>query len=394
MWLKRDGLNTIREVCLRNLGVESTDDVNNWFIRSRNGGYKIPLLSEAKDFLEKYREKPVVICGDYDADGVMGTSIAFMALSEAGFKNVSYKIPKRHSEGYGLNLRMVGEILEEHGPDACLLAVDNGIAAFEALSAAKKHGMGVVVLDHHLAAKDENGERAYPEADIIIDPAAVPGSADFCHYCGAGLAYKLAAEFLGGNAKIFMPLAAVATFADVMPLREENYVFARDGLNLLNKGIAPAGLLALKSANNLEKVSDQDVLFKIAPQVNAPGRLIDDGALKSVALAISDIYSAPGLAEELIAINAERKSLVDIASNILMSKIGEKDKDIYVEYVPGVNQGIVGILAGKICENKRRPAIVFTDNGKDEDIVTGSARSVDGVNIKGVLDKCASLIEA
>lgn len=395
MWTKKNDAQTVKDVVLQNFGVSDVQELNQWFIKSRSNQYRIDGLQKAAEILRKNKSNVIFIAGDYDADGIMASSILFLALKQAGFPKVDCMIPQRHTEGYGLNVGMIERMANAYHADEkiCLITVDNGIVAFEPIAEAKKRGWDVIVTDHHLGLKDETGTPILPEADVVIDPAAIDGSADFSGYCGAGLAFRIAREILGvQEAKRLMPLATVATFADVMPLREENYVFCKDGLNYLNKGLAPAGLLELVKANKLELVEDMDVLFKLAPEVNAPGRLFPDGAMKCVSLMLASGYSATMKAEDLIRDNNTRKTMVTAATDMMMDKIADKQDDIYVEYIPKLNPGIVGIIAGHITEAKRRPCIVLTDSMKNNDMLTGSARTVEAVHIKDALDHVADTL--
>lgn len=376
----------IREVFLRNIGVKSIQDINGWYLKVRNQEYTFETMQSLIDFVMQYQDKQIVICGDYDADGVTATAIMVRTLKELGFQNVSYMIPDR-SEGYGMNLRMVEEISKTRGnnEDICLILVDNGIMAHEPIELAKNFGMSVVVLDHHLGMKDENGNVVLPCADVIVNPSALDGTATFNGYCGAGLAYRFATMTLD-DTKALMPMATIATFADVMPLREENYVIAKEGLKLLNKGIGPEGLLALIEASGIEFVDEQTVLYKIGPVLNAPGRIKPNGAMQAVELLLTESgFEAEKVARELIAINEKRISMVETGMKRLESQISEIS-DIIIEYVPKTHQGIAGILAGKITEAHNRPSIVLTDNQDNPDLLVGSARSVDGLHIKNTLD--------
>lgn len=400
MWKKAGNYKTIAEFVLNNLRVSSTKEINDIFIKSRNNEFKIKDLDNAAKLIYQDKNKHIVICGDYDADGVMATSILVLALKNIGFANVHCLIPERHTEGYGLNDRMIAEI-ENYGTNVCLITVDNGIVAFEQLEKAKKNKWDVIVTDHHLGLRDDNGHPVLPKADYIIDPSFISDTSEYGNYCGAGIAYKLAIELYAlyyrdserarKEARPLMTLAMVATFADVVPLYGENYVFARDGLNYLNKKLAPDGLLALVQENAIDIAEDEDVLFTIAPQINAPGRLYPDGAYKAIDLIKSDKFAANKHARELIAINKERKELVQQALIDAFENI--TDDDVIIQYLPDINPGIVGILAGQICEKTNRPTIVFTDSWIESHSITGSARSIPEVNIKALLDNVSEYIE-
>ena len=392
-WIKKnENVSSVKDVVLNNWGIGSTDEANEWFMKSRKGNYRVNNMDKAAALLKPFMEKTVLICGDYDADGVMSVAILMSALKKAGFEHVYYKIPHRHSEGYGLNCNMVESFHNEHeGEEVCLITVDNGVTTFEPVDLAKSYGWTVIVTDHHLGITDDDGNVILPNADVVVDPSFLQDS-DFNGYCGAGLAYKLACEVVGINeARYFLSFAAIATIADMVELREENYVFVRDGLSYLNREYAPDGLLMLVRKNDLATVHDTDVSFKLAPEINAPGRLMDDGAEMAVELMLADLVKAAVLARKLIEINEKRKSLVAEA----MERVPETtDGNITIEYIPGINSGIAGIVAGNICNKTNRPCIILTENDSDDTLISGSARSIPAINIKELFDEIAESLDS
>ena len=171
---RNDETRSIADVCLKNLGVDNTDEINGWFQKSYDHGYRIDGIDEAIELIENGGWERVHIVGDYDVDGETATAQMVTVLKEFGYP-VTYRIPKRFSEGFGLNRQIIDEL-----PDGKILiiTVDNGIAALEAVKAAKERGFTVIVTDHHLPIT-ENGSAILQEADLIIDPNAIPGSSDF-----------------------------------------------------------------------------------------------------------------------------------------------------------------------------------------------------------------------
>lgn len=328
----------------------------------------------------------VCVVADYDADGI--TSAAIMRLTLDALGGDSYiRIPRRMSEGYGLNPVIVDELPK----GALLICVDNGIVAFDAIEKAKEKGMTVVILDHHFASEDGR----LPCADVVIDPAAI-GEADFTGYCGAGLAYKLAVELLGETHPTVvkcLSFAAIATVADVMALIGENRIIVKNGLEaMMTEEGRTKGLEALIKLNGLEVAIDEKNLgFKIAPCLNAPGRLYDDGATKSYELLVCDTTheDAEDLAREILADNELRKKKKDDGVIVLEKNILDNNlsNDVpLILYEPGLDEGIVGLYAGHFAEEMRRPCIVFTDS-KESGFIKGSARSFGDVHLKNVLDE-------
>lgn len=392
MWLKRDESKSIQEVVMRNLGIASIDEIREWAEKTKNASYYIYGLNEALTVIEKFKDKRIRICGDYDVDGRCAAIILFLALRRFGCKNVDVRIPRRFSEGYGMNAEMINEVKED---DALIITVDNGITAFEAVEVAKRRGMTVVVTDHHLPMEDTNGNPVLPDADIIIDPHAIPGSAAFDGYCGAGIAYRLAQHILkeDGFVHALLPFAAVATVADVMDLREENYILVKDGLEMITSGKAAPGLMALATEMDIRTCTSTDVGFKIAPALNAPGRMEDKDAYTLPLLACKDPAKAIEIADQIIAINEERKKAVSEGMEIAEDDLRDSGykEGLIVARVKNAGAGIVGIIAGRLSDAYGVPAIVL--NGPDErGLLHGSARSVGDYNISETLSALKDLL--
>lgn len=392
-WSKRDTSSSIADVFMRNIGISSLDEVNDWYRKYNANAYRIDGLDKAVEIISGFKSSPITIVGDYDADGITSTSILYLALRDFGCSNVKYRIPKRFSEGFGISEKIVEEI--ERG---LVITVDNGIAQPDVIKKAKDKGLTVIVTDHHQPLVVD-GKVILPEADVVIDPNAIPGSADFNGYCGAGIAYKLAVEMNGKAASLrYLSLAGIGTVADVMTLREENYVFVRTALkNLTSFGGTTVGAYALVSALNLTRhITSKDVGFKIGPCINAASRMSDDGAKSVVELLTynGSFESAIPLAETLISTNDRRKEAkkegVRIAEKVISDECMYGDTPLIVN-VPGVEHGIIGIIAGYLCEKYKVPAIVVSEIGG---VLKGSARSCPGYNIKEMLDKCADTLVA
>ena len=390
---KRGTESTVKDVFLRNIGLSDLAQANAWFKKSIENNYHIDGLQEAADKLLEYKAKPVTIIGDYDVDGITATAILYLAFRQSGFKKVSYRIPKRFSEGYGINMNIIDEVDE-----GLIITVDNGIAQNDVIKAAKDKGLYVIVTDHHLP-NVENGKTVLPEADIVIDPNAIEESADFNGYCGAGIACKLGTLIAGQKYKrTFQAFAALGTVADVMELKEENYVIVRNGLKyLLDSRLITTGLYALISSLGLNRnITATDIGFKIAPCLNAFSRMKDDGAMDAVRLVTfnGDYPKAVSLAEEAIKNNDERKKAKNIALATAERII--KDEGMYsdnplVLNIPDVNEGLIGIIAGSLSDKYKVPCFVMTEVG--DGYCKGSARGAGNYNVKGNLDKVSGLME-
>lgn len=401
-YIKRDSnINTIEQVVAKNLGLPTNSDVkatiNQWYRNSSDGKYKIPILEDINHLVMCFKDKPVWIFGDYDCDGVCATAILHTALTMCGFSQVKYLLPER-SKGYGMSKEMVVRAEQKTGP-GLIITVDNGIAAMDTVAYAKERGFTVIVTDHHLPQK-ENGAKVLPDANLVMDPNAIEDQAVYSGYCGAGLAYKLAVKMIGRKAEGLLPYCAIATCGDQMELREENYVFVRKGLSMMNRGICPLPLKALISANQMEyrHFTSSSLAFKIVPELNAPGRIDEEeGAALSVELLLSHQYDyAMEVAQRIVEINNKRKEMVKDESKKCMVKLDEAGRPSapVIAIDEDAESGIVGILAAKLQERYHMPAIVFTSDPDDPEFLRGSARSVEEFSIIAMLQSCDFLLES
>lgn len=336
---------------------------------------------------------PVSIIGDYDCDGDMGTGILEMTIEEYSGKKPYVRIPKRRAEGYGLNASIIDEIDE-----GLVITVDNGISAVDAVKKAKEKGLDVIILDHH--EKREDG--IIPPADVVVDPSAIPGS-EFTHYCGAALAYRFAKELIPNSKKLdhMLVMASIATVADVMELHGDNRLIVQQGLKLINKRKVMQGLNILLNELNLNYIDEDTYGFGIGPVCNASGRLYDDGPMDVVELftADCDVFDdeeterLTELAKLLIKRNEKRREVVKasmiLTNNIIKEENLENDA-VMVVYHPDFDEGIIGIIAGQLAEDYRRPAIAFT-NSKTDGVLKGSGRNYGDVNLKAMLDYATEL---
>lgn len=388
-WTKKDSASTIIEVVERNTKMNIQD-----FLNPEKDPY-LTGLNETVDFIKNEISKgtAISIIGDYDCDGITSSTILSLAFTEASGKEPFVRIPRRFSEGYGLSMKIIDEINE-----GLIVTVDNGIAAIEQVKEAKKKGLKVVVIDHHLPVKNEKGEVVLPDADVILDPHAIPGSS-FSNYCGAGLAYRVA-KLLIPNNPLLTPLCALAsigTVADVMPLVGDNRNIVINGMAAVNSRNITTGLHLLLEELGIEWVSEGDYGFKLGPVMNAAGRLLDDGPIDVVnvlktnfdptdmhnAIALDDLHEQ---VKTLVKNNEKRRELVRssmLEADELMKK--EVLRRPIVLYSPNFSEGIIGIIAGQLAEQYQTPAIVFTDT-KTEGILKGSGRTYGNVHLKDLLD--------
>jgi single-stranded-DNA-specific exonuclease len=359
-------------------------------------------LEEAvKIILNKIKlNKKIRIVGDYDVDGVISIYILYTALKRCN-ANVDYEIPDRIKDGYGININIIKQAKED-GIDT-ILTCDNGISAIEQIKYAKDLGLTVIVTDHHdipfIDDEDKNRTFISPGADVIVNPKQEECNYKFKQLCGAGVAFKLV-EVLYENLNIdkeecykFLEFLAIATVCDVVDLVDENRVFVKKGLELINS-TTNLGLKELISEAELSEktLSVYHLGFIIGPCINASGRL--DSAKKGLRLLLSDDEEeAVKLAKEIVRLNEERKDMtmkgVEAAIEIIEKSgfIGDK---VFVIYIPEVHESLAGIIAGRIREKYNVPTLVIT---KSENGVKGSGRSIEEYNMFEELVKCKDILE-
>jgi len=399
---KNPKLHTIKEVVMENTGLSDEELLND------SKEYQIKDIDKVIEVLNRaiFNKTFITIIGDYDVDGVTSSAEWDMMLTA---KKIPHRIrlPKRHTEGYGLNEKIIDEI-----DNGIVLTVDNGIAALSAIKKAKDKGLYVIVVDHHQPVIDpDTKEKILPEADIIIDPHAIDGQAEFNYYCGAGLSYKIAKQWLGEKHYLMKKLssfAAIGTVADVVKLTGDNRKIVKEGLkNILTKEGRTTGLLKLMKVFNLwDRITAEDIGFSIGPALNACGRLGPPIAPKEAVQSLElltfngSFDEAEYMANEIagrkleghLSVNETRKKLVkeaDKKADEIISDNAMYGDAPLVLYIPGINEGIIGIIAGHLSEKFNVPAIVFTDSNKDPNVLKGSGRSIDTVDLKSLLDKCA-----
>lgn len=339
--------------------------------------YAINGINEVWQFILDNKTRHFFIIGDYDADGVFATTELVTLLQHFGLR-VDWYCPHRFTDGYGAN----PQIIKMVPGNSVVILVDNGIVAFDAVEAAKTKGCSVIILDHHLGSEDGR----LPNADIIIDPNAIEGQCEFTAYCGAGLVYKLAEIAFKGNEEdpAFLQignLAAFGTVGDCVDLIGENWVIVREHIKDTMYNL---GLVALCELFNITEANEGDAGFRICPALNAPGRLLDDGATLSVSLLLEqDFDIAREKAKQLKALNEERKRLVEVGvQRAEECKILRENLACFV--VSDIPEGIVGIVAGRMAEKYKVPSFCFAY--KDEENLKGSARTYGDNHLKKILD--------
>ena len=325
----------------------------------------------------------IMIFGDYDADGVCATSILLETLTELGAQ-VSFRLPSRQKDGYGLNENAVREISEKA---KLLITVDCGISNRAEVALAKELGMTVIVTDHHQLPE------ALPEADAVLNPLI--GNYPCPFLCGAGVALKICQALQGiAGLEKRLDLAAIATVADVVPLMDENRIIVREGLERIRRTGRP-GLKALLEFSGTAGPLQADALaFRLGPRLNAAGRLGD--ASLAVRLLLTGMpEKAADTAGKIEEMNRQRQNMEREITAAALAQITESpsfgEDRILIAAGEGWNPGLIGLAAGKICERFYRPSIVLS-LPEDGGPAVGSCRSIPGVNIFELLRDCEDLL--
>jgi single-stranded-DNA-specific exonuclease len=350
--------------------------------------------------------EPILIYGDYDVDGTTATVLLKTAIERTAPKDkpakVSYHVPHRLREGYGMQTGVLGEAAT--AGIRLVISVDTGIRAFEAATEAKALGLDLIVTDHHLP--DHAG--GMPEAVAVLNPAQSGCPYPFKSLCGAGVAFKLAHAILlaaaetaedpeaqrtrlkNGLLPSFLKLVAIATIADSVPLEGENRVIAALGLRALRNPVQP-GLRALMQIAQIpanRPPTETEVGFRLAPRINAAGRMDVAGDVVELFLT-RDTDRADTLAQKLNRLNDERRDtermaleVIDLQLEALRDSSGEFAPDCIIMDDPAWHRGVLGILASRIVDRTGRPALVLTH---EDGHAHGSGRSIQGFHLLDAL---------
>jgi single-stranded-DNA-specific exonuclease len=362
--------------------LEESDRWLNWDIPCEHDPFLMKNMDMAIEFVLAAREnkKKAWIYGDYDLDGISGAAILAGVLGEWGL-SVNWMLPNRFDGGYGLSAVTL-QRMKDAGAE-CLILIDTGITAIEEIKAAKEFGMQVLVLDHH----KPSGE-GLPIADVILDPFL-----EDCEYpnkslCAAGVAYKFLHALYQKTGKPmsdlerYLPLVSLGTLADIVSLEAENVCLIRKGMGkFLNSDCLAIQILYEKFATDRNFVNSNDIHYRMAPLLNAPGRMESpDAALKF--LLCKDKQEIASLYEKLMECNDQRKKIeLDIHNQALKRLV-----EIYGNELPKVliidnlewNIGVIGIVAARVAQEYKRPTAIISVQG--DGVAVASARSAGSFN--------------
>lgn len=346
---------------------------------------------------------PLLIHGDYDVDGITGTALLLEFFSEMGGEAYSY-IPNRLSENYGLSTSSIDKLTSKvNNRKGLIVTVDCGISSLEEVDYIKECGHDVIVTDHH------EPPQALPRADAVLNPKQPGCGLGFPYLSGVGVAFYLIFAIrsklieLGTwhpgaapNLKDYLDLVALGTVADVMPLIGLNRILVKAGLEVLSQRKRP-GVLALCELSGLREgiVQSDDIAFKLAPRINASGRL--GMPEQGVALfTATNLAAARGFANTLDGCNANRKELEqDVLPGVFVKCQDQVDEGMraLTVFQEDCHPGVLGIIASRAAERFIRPTIILTKDNGNLSTVKGSGRSVGNLNLYEVLSRCGGCIE-
>ncbi len=379
--------------------IESLDDIDYRLERL------LPLdairnIDAAADLLlrQAQQQKSILIFGDYDADGATSTALCLRALAMMGVESVTYLMPDRFIDGYGLSLRVAMRIIELE-PD-CVITVDNGIASLEGIAALRDSAIEVIVTDHHLPGP------VLPDASVILNQNAWPDETRGRNLAGVAVVFYLMLALRKRlrecgwfeqalpmpNLASCLDLVALGTVADLVPLDFNNRILVSEGLRRIRANQCAAGITALIEAAGKQPcfLSSSDIAFTLAPRINAAGRL-EDISIGVACLIADDQVEAVALADQLEQINAQRKHIqqqMALQAEQKMAAITLSDIESsygIVLYRADWHEGLVGIIAARIREKYHRPSIVFAM--AEDGSLKGSGRSLSGIHLRDMLDR-------
>ena len=364
--------------------INSLDKAKNFFrpkLDSLHDPYLMKDMEKAVDRVNKGKKEKILIIGDYDVDGTTSTSMLYAYFKQREF-DVLYYIPDRYKEGYGVSLESI-DYADENSVKL-IITVDCGIKAVNEVKYANSKGIDVIVCDHHLPDVD------LPKAHSVLNPKQLDCRYPFKDLCGCGIAYKLitahnikSANKL--NIRSLLDFVALATISDMMPLIDENRVMVFHGLNEINNNPRLGLRNFLKSLN---KVDESKISFNIGPRINAAGRM-KNGKIIVDLLTEEDANKANSLSNEVEYLNLKRRSIEKKVYEKVIKKI-DNTKYSNIIYGQNFSTGVLGIVASRLIEKSYKPTIIITDF--DENLLTGSVRSISGFDVYSALTKCEKFL--
>lgn len=374
-------------------GIDSFEKARLFFrptLEDLHNPYLMKDMDKAIERIEKaiQNNENVLIYGDYDVDGTTAVSLVYSYLSNF-YPNVATYIPDRYDEGYGISFK--GIDFADDNDFSLIIALDCGIKAHEKVEYANTKNIDFIIGDHHLP------DETIPNAIAVLDPKRSDCQYPYKELCGCGIGFKIIqalAEKRGQTLESLIPyldLVATAIAADIVPITGENRILAKFGLEVINSN-PRNGIKALIQNIKKEELTITDVVFIIAPRINAAGRIYH-GNYAVKLLTEFDLAQAEEFAQNIEAFNSERKNLDTIITKEASLQIIETNQEkrfTTVVFNENWHKGVIGIVASRLIETYYKPTLVFTESNEK---MVASARSVKGFDIHEALEKCSEFIE-
>ena len=387
------GVNTIIATLLVQRGIENFEQAKSFFrplLSDLHDPFLMQDMDKAVSRIEKAisQNENILVYGDYDVDGTTAVSLVASYL-KTYYPNIATYIPDRYKEGYGVSY--LGIDYAHDNDVSLIIALDCGIKAIDKVAYANDKNIDFIICDHHRPGKE------LPKAFAVLDPKRNDCNYPYDELSGCGVGFKLI-QALGANRNQtiddlipYLDLVATSIAADIVPITGENRILAYYGLKVINQHPRP-GIQAFTQNTNKKELSITDVVFQIAPKINAAGR-IKHGNYAVSLLSELDYQTAVKFASEIDTYNTERKALDKQITKEALQQIkdlNEEDKYTSVVYDENWHKGVIGIVASRLIENYYRPTLVFTKSG---DKLAASARSVKDFDVYNALEQCSEFIE-
>lgn len=380
-------------ITLAQRGIRNFEEAKNYFRPQLDQLYDPMLMKDMDKAVERLvqaieNQENILVYGDYDVDGTTSVAMMYDFLTSI-YPNVSYYIPDRYSEGYGISFQ--GIDFADDNDISLIVALDCGIKAIDKIAYANKKNIDFIICDHHLAGE------TIPDAVAVLDPKRLDCNYPFKELSGCGVGFKLI-QALAKKLEIpqeeilnYLDYLVVSIAADIVPIVDENRIFAYYGLKKLKEN-PRLGLASLLGETARESLNVSNIVFTIAPKINATGRL--EHASQSVELLISkDAEKIKTFTSQINDLNAQRKETdgnVTVQAIQQIKEDGEEDRFTTVVYNPDWHKGVLGIVASRLIETYYRPTLVLTQGNEGE--ITGSARSIKDFDLYEVIDACSEFL--
>ncbi len=383
---------------LYNKNLYDLDSAENFINPKYDNNYDPFLLHNAKKTIERIyaavtNNEKITIYADYDADGVPGAVILKTLFDKIGYTNCDIYIPHRHKEGYGIHIPSLKKIKESG--TSLIITIDVGITAQEAGNWCTKNNIDLIITDHHLPLSNEHGNEQLPPSYTIVNPKQ-----SACHYpdpmlCGCGVIFKIIQAFVTAYGKEYnihvgwekwlLDLVGISTISDLVPLQNENRIFAKFGMQVIAKTKRPGLKKLLWDAGiNVQYMQADDIAFNVTPKINAASRMSHPMDAVEVLCATNPTQSEKSV-KHLVKLNNERKKITKNTIKEAQEIINKRDTltEIIVVGNPEWQIGIVGLVASKLVEQYKRPVFVWSEeNGK----IKGSCRTWSNYHLVKIME--------